>query len=399
MGFLGPFTIRAKILMQEMWIESLDWDDPLASNLNEKAQQWFSELGQLVNIEVPQCLRLNQKKNIVSWTVHTFVDASEVAYGAVAYVRSTYSDGQVSCRLVAAKTIVSPFAAMSISRLELVAAVLGLRLSLAISRILDIPISRVVLWTDSMNVLWWIRGRSRNFKPFVANRIGEIQSSTETRQWCHVPTAANPADMLSRGIPASKLVSETFWWEGPDFLGLNEENWPDKNFQVAIKTSDIEVKRPFRTLFVAHQNDLKWRLDPKQVSSWRTLTRVHAWVSQFIRNCQMSKDDRLYGELQPDEIEDAEISQIILTQQEFFPEEYSVLKKGKILPLRSKLIGLQPFIDEDGVLHMNGRLKFAHFLSHDVRMPIILPRKSWVTKMIVNNIMKKGIMLQELIRH
>ncbi|XP_041361837.1 uncharacterized protein LOC121377804 [Gigantopelta aegis] len=329
MGFLGPFTIRAKILMQDMWIQSLDWDDPLTSNLNEKVQQWFSELGQLVNIEVPRSLRLNQNKNIVSWTVHTFVDASEVAYGAVAYVRSTYSDGQVSCRLIAAKTRVSPLAAMSISRLELVAAVLGLRLSLTISRILDIPVSRVVLWTDSMNVLWWIRGLSRNFKPFVANRNAEIQSSTETRQWRHVPTAANHADMHSRGIPASKLVSETFWWEGPDFLGLNEENWPDKNFQVSIKTFDIEVKRPFRTLFVAHQNDLKWRLDPKQFSSWRTLTRVHAWVSRFIRNCQMSKNERLYGELQPDEIEDAEISQIILTQQSFSLKSIQFSKRGK----------------------------------------------------------------------
>ncbi|XP_041362102.1 uncharacterized protein LOC121378069 [Gigantopelta aegis] len=104
----------------------------------------------------------------------------------------------------------------------------------------------------------------------------------------------------------------------------------------------------------------------------------------------MSKDERLYGELQPEEIEDAEISQIILTQQEFFSKEYSVLKTGTILPLRSKLIGLQPFIDEDGVLRMNGHLKYAHFLPHDVRMPIILPQKRWVTKLIVKQHHEKG---------
>ena len=44
-----------------------------------------------------------------------------------------------------------------------------------------------VFWSDSMNVLWWIRGRSRIFKPFVANRVGEIQSLTNPKQWRFVP--------------------------------------------------------------------------------------------------------------------------------------------------------------------------------------------------------------------
>ena len=55
-------------------------------------------------------------------------------------------------------------------------AVMGLRLTTAISPVLDVEISQVVLCTDSMNVLWWIRNRSHKFKAFVANRVGEIQS-------------------------------------------------------------------------------------------------------------------------------------------------------------------------------------------------------------------------------
>ena len=51
-----------------------------------------------------------------------------------------------------------------------------------------------------MKVLWWIRGRSRQFKPFVANRVGEIQSNTDPEQWRYVPTGMNPADILSRGM-------------------------------------------------------------------------------------------------------------------------------------------------------------------------------------------------------
>jgi hypothetical protein len=27
LGFLGPYTVRAKMLLQEMWTAGLDWDD------------------------------------------------------------------------------------------------------------------------------------------------------------------------------------------------------------------------------------------------------------------------------------------------------------------------------------------------------------------------------------
>ena len=47
MGFLNPYVIRAKILLQEMWTSGLDWDDQLDENLARKAKTWFAELQQL----------------------------------------------------------------------------------------------------------------------------------------------------------------------------------------------------------------------------------------------------------------------------------------------------------------------------------------------------------------
>ena len=46
-----------------------------------------------------------------------------------------------------------------------------------------------------MDVLWWIRGRGKDFRAFVANRIGEIQSGSDPAQWQHVRTDQNPADL------------------------------------------------------------------------------------------------------------------------------------------------------------------------------------------------------------
>jgi len=55
--FLAPFTVRAKVLMQEIWMAGVDWDDELPQNLKAKWEKWVLELPQLSNVAVPRCLR------------------------------------------------------------------------------------------------------------------------------------------------------------------------------------------------------------------------------------------------------------------------------------------------------------------------------------------------------
>ena len=62
-----------------------------------------------------------------------------------------------------------------------------------------LPIQGASFFSNSEDVLWWIRGRGRDFRSFVANRVGEIQANTSPSQWQHVSTAENPADTCSRG--------------------------------------------------------------------------------------------------------------------------------------------------------------------------------------------------------
>ena len=66
------------------------------------------------------------------------------------------------------------------------------------------------------------------------------------------------------------------------------------------------------------------------------------------------------------------------------------MKHEKALSSSSKLLGLQPKIDSDGLMCSDNRLKHAKFVSYDVRHPVILPRKSWVTKLIVKEFHEKG---------
>ena len=133
-------------------------------------------------------------------------------------LRCEYEDGSVTSRLIASKSKVAPLTPMTISRLVLIGAIVGLRLTQSVSRVLEVPVKAATFYSDSTDVLWWIRGRGRDFRPFIANRIGEIQISTEPAQWQHVPTEQNPADMYSRGTGPSELAKSPLWCDGSEWL-------------------------------------------------------------------------------------------------------------------------------------------------------------------------------------
>ena len=91
----------------------------------------------------------------------TFVDTSKDAYGAVSYFRTDHNYGKVNVIIIASKTRVYPLAPTSTPRLELLAAILGLRLMTSIAAALGMLVSQARFWSDSMNVLYWIRGKGR----------------------------------------------------------------------------------------------------------------------------------------------------------------------------------------------------------------------------------------------
>ena len=51
-GFLAPFTIRAKMLFQDMWTAGMHWDDALTEPLISSSRAWFGELCDLRNVKV-----------------------------------------------------------------------------------------------------------------------------------------------------------------------------------------------------------------------------------------------------------------------------------------------------------------------------------------------------------
>ena len=227
-----------------------------------------------------------------------------------------------------------------------------------------------------MNVLWWIWGRSRQFKSFVANRVGEIQSNTDPEQWRCVPTSMNPADILSRGMRTEELIGCSKWWKGPDFLSQSEGTWPLR--KVVEKPDDnIEMKKTKKSevqlagdSFYTHEEALnkyvtavelsgQFTVDPQRYSNWSRLKRVTARINRFTNNCQKQKGDRKSGELLTDETKNAEVQLIKWVQRTDFKEEWLALSQGKLISPRSKLLGMKPMLDENGLICSDGRLAHA----------------------------------------
>ena len=178
----------------------------------------------------------------VKASLHTFMDASEEAYATAVYICHEYEDKSTTTRLVGLKTRLSPLKAMSIQRLELMGAVIGLRLTKQISSTLEIPLSQATFLVDSMNVIYWIHGQSRNYKPFVFLSVGKIHEQSDPNQWRYVPTKQNPADFRTRGLTVSELAHSEMWWKGPTFLAFPGSDWPKPKSANQAEEALTEVK-------------------------------------------------------------------------------------------------------------------------------------------------------------
>ncbi|XP_053392389.1 uncharacterized protein LOC128555058 [Mercenaria mercenaria] len=346
LGFLSPYIVKGKILLQQFWLGRYDWDDRVSSNLTDKTMEWLDDLPVLNKVIIPRSLSFNDSKNP---SLNVFV---EEAYGTAVFMRSKNQDDDISVKFVCSKTRVSPLTAVNIPRLELMAAVLGLRLALTVTKAIVMSMIKVTFWTDSANVIHWISNESRRFKPFVAHRIGEIHTYSAPKQWRYVSTTDNPADIASRRTTAEDLVQNTLWWNGD------------------VTTEDL--------------------LDPERFSDWSRLLRVTAWVKRFADNFRNTNDRNKNSVLTVKELQEAENLLIHKAQVKQYPEEYSSIVKGQPIPRNSKLIPLNVKIDEQGMMRCDTRLTHARFLPYDVRYPIILPRKSPVTRLLVKSFHEEG---------
>ncbi|KAH7712564.1 Pao retrotransposon peptidase family protein [Aphelenchoides avenae] len=248
MGLVQAILLLAKLVIQEVWKVENDWDDEVSEEL---AKLWYEAIKDFdqTTIRIPRRLAI---RKITSVEAHVFTDGSSQAYGFTAYMRVKDTDGSYRSNLVYARARVKPIKdaeKYTIPRMELLGVLVGARAIQFLHQEVSVMITATYLWSDSTIVLHQIADDEKIKDIWVENRLQEIRRVRDKYnvQFRHVPTADNPADIVSRGIAASELQTCSKWWFGPPFLALDAVHWPtgpatlsNGTHSVPSSTSDLD---------------------------------------------------------------------------------------------------------------------------------------------------------------
>lgn len=408
-GLVLPVIVIGKIMQQNIWRQTIGWDDELPPGLINQWLTFYNEICQLSKIKVPRWLGVHSFDQV---ELHVFSDASEAAMGAVAYVINR-SGKHASSNLVTSRSKVAPIKKSTIPRLELNAAVLAAKLASMLARLFKINAQSVYLWTDSTIVAQWVTKNPLNLSPYVANRVIQIQESTTQQQWRHIPGIDNPADLLSRGATATLIKQSKLWWHGPEWLLLPEDKWPKNHTgeqdveipeiieepPINDKTLHVKSKRRRLVAFITRNSNLNTisilseergeesllnrhsRIEP--------MLRVTAYVFRFIHRLKNGNSSRTMRTratkvkgINIKEYRDALKFWIRHTQQLFLSKEIEMCTNGDAVPRSSSIVKLLPFLDESGLLRVTGRIKFANvpFLTQH---QLIIPPQSRLAHLLL----------------
>ena len=144
LGLVSPVIVPAKKRLRDLCQQKIGWDDEIALEELARWRSWISDLPKLSQVAIPRHLKPADFSEVRSCHLHLFADASQVAYGAVAYVRFESANHQVHCSFLTAKSRLAHVKPMTIPRLELSAAVLAVRIDRALCEELEFTIDKSV---------------------------------------------------------------------------------------------------------------------------------------------------------------------------------------------------------------------------------------------------------------
>ncbi|XP_055614291.1 uncharacterized protein LOC129760657 [Uranotaenia lowii] len=387
LGLISLFVVQGKIIVQDVWRSKIDWDEEISTEMTARWKLWLNTLQQIKEFQIPRCYFPNyNEKSYDNLQLHIFTDASEQACAAVAYFRIV-EKGNVRCALVTSKTKVAPLQFLSIPRLELLAAVLGVRLKKIVEQEHTLVIKRTVLWSDSTTVLAWIRSDTRRYTQYVGHRVNEILHSSQIQQWRWVPTSLNVADEATKWGKGLSIQPDSRWLKAPEFLYDNEEEWPHDH-PISAQETNEELRPAMICVHVA----VEPLIDVTRFSKWERLLRCVGYVFLFIEKRLRKPGEVTAVRLSREHLRRAENVLWRMAQHGPFFDELSILKHNSKLNCTTKrklqksspLVHVNPFIDENDVIRMSGRLEAAEWLSYDARNPVILPRDSRITYLILD---------------
>ncbi|XP_011883656.1 PREDICTED: uncharacterized protein LOC105570816 [Vollenhovia emeryi] len=327
LGFASPVVIKAKILLQELWLHKLQWDDPLPSQLSARWLIIREELTSLAKLSIPRWPNTWSDSQV---ELHGFSDASQLAMAAVIYI-SVHDSNGATFSLVCSKNKVAPLQRLSIPRLEFKSDLLLSRLMQYVKATLNMDVTATHMWTESLVTLsWitsvkgsWIRSHASRWKDFVRNRVAQIQELTPAAHWRYIPGTSNPADCASRGLTTTQLQNHALWWTGPPWI-LNSDSRPSQP-ALSDEMSATEARPGVSLLTVTPKAEYQWDLIYRY-SNLTKLLRITALCFRFVSRLRKVHDSWPLRHTSPETLEKARLFWIQATQATYFSHELKALQ-------------------------------------------------------------------------
>ena len=311
MGYFAPTILEAKLFIQELWIDKLQWDIELSKEKLSKWNHICENLESISTYHIPRYLGIKSSNHHVTYSLVCFCDASAKAYAATVYLHQD-SSGNCKADLIFSKTRLAPHKSVTIPRLELLGVLIGTRALRFVQKELHLSISSKVLWTDSQCVIHWLQSR-KPLPIFVTNRLKEIRSLKGV-SIKYIPTEENPADLATRGKSPSELMN-SIWWNGPQWLSHTTDQWPDPKIslvqELSSEVSGVKVLYEAK-LAVGESPEGKTPVDLSDIkterfSSLQRLLKVTAWIVRVINKLTKKSTSVTVGPLTLEEIAKAKL--------------------------------------------------------------------------------------------
>ncbi|XP_018495923.1 uncharacterized protein LOC108864536 [Galendromus occidentalis] len=237
LGWLMPFTIRGKIIVQRMWTANTEWSQTVSDEIRGDLVQWVSEAETFERFDFRRRYD-GSRESPISYRLHLFGDASQLAYACAAYIECRFADGTSTFSLAMSKSRLAPRDQVSLPRLELLAALIAVRLKTFLVQRMEVQFEAFRFYTDSTIAFHWATSaKPGGWKTYVSNRVAEIQASSKREDWFHVQGSRNVSDLATRGISAQVLTESAEWWYGPTWLRLPSASNRCPNHQLSILLS------------------------------------------------------------------------------------------------------------------------------------------------------------------
>ncbi|EPB74949.1 Pao retrotransposon peptidase [Ancylostoma ceylanicum] len=370
LGFIAPLTVVAKIFLQSLWKDQMQWDELLSE---DKRNNWLLITSTWTQpyLEIPRRI-LPSVLDSNSIEIHIFTDASRNAYCAVAYLRIETSQ-HVETALLMARTRLAPLhGTVTIPRLELSGLTLGSALMNHLTKELKITINGSYIWSDSKTALQWTKTTS-NLPVFVQNRIKAIRKNAPDTTLRYVPTTLNPADSGSRGSTIQELNFNHLWWYGPTFLRSSKSEWPED----VSESSTTPIVAHSATNTTTRNGDSPIIDNLMTLPTWSSLLRVMSMIIMFINNTRIAIAKR--KGTQAHRLNCTQTATITLFRQ---AQLYNPITPEQKTNLRAY------YDTETRLWRSRGRTSNSS-LSFDTNNPVILPRHSWITTLYILHVHTK----------